>query len=248
MPNPQRKHRAGAVKVMFTSLVTALMLSIGLVWGIQPADAKPVRLSSQAEFSQLATPTLVSPELKGAAEALEQVMINIFERVDPSVVSIEVVFDQTNEDIDSSGTGYVYDKNGYIITNAHVVQGAREVIITFNSGLVTKAEIVGTDDYGDIAVLKAEVDETELYPVVFGDSRQLRIGQTVLTIGNPFGLNHSYTIGIVSGMGRILNSARMMSPFTNTPFQNPAIIQIDATINPGNSGGPLLNLNGEVVG
>lgn len=196
----------------------------------------------------LSTPTPLPPQIISQADALQQVFVNLYQRVDPSVVNIETITRSASNDFDSSGSGFVYNQDGYIITNAHVVRDAREIIVTFRDGHTLNAELIGSDGYSDLAVIKVETDKARLVPVTLGDSSTVKVGQTVIAIGNPFGLISSMTTGIVSATGRTLSSARMMNPRTLTPFQNPAIIQVDAQINPGNSGGPLLNLNGEVIG
>lgn len=172
----------------------------------------------------------------------DQVLINLYERVSPGVVSINVVADQGV----GSGSGFVYDKNGHIITNYHVVEGAKSIEIDFASGLKAVGKVIGTDLDSDLAVIEVKVDANELVPLVLGDSEQVKVGQTVIALGNPFGLSGTMTRGIVSAKGRTLESIRPAG--TNTFFSSGDIIQTDASINPGNSGGPLLNLAGEVIG
>jgi 2-alkenal reductase len=196
-------------------------------------------------------PTLVPETIISAADAEYLLMTNLYERIAPSVVNIEVLSrsQQPNVVSVSGGSGWVYDTQGHIITNAHVVAGAGSVTITFNDGYVTQAELVGSDDYSDIAVLRVNAPADRLLPLSLGNSDRLRVGQRAVTIGNPFGLKSSMTSGIISGLGRILRSAELIGNMENAAgFQNPAIIQIDAQINPGNSGGPLLNSQGEVIG
>ncbi len=143
------------------------------------------------------------------------------------------------------GSGFVYDKEGHIITNNHVVEGAKEITVIFADGSEAEATIVGRDPGSDLAVIKVDVDAAKLTPVVIGDSDALEVGQLVATIGNPFGLDGSMSTGIVAGLGRTLPGA--VAP-GGARFNIPNIIQTDAVINPGNSGGPLLNLDGEVIG
>jgi 2-alkenal reductase len=175
--------------------------------------------------------------------AQEDALIQIYENVSPGVVSITTF--QSSFPF-GSGSGFVIDKEGHIVTNYHVINGADEVQIAFSSGLKTRAEIIGTDTDSDLAVLKVDVPEDELTPVPLGDSDAVRVGQVVVAIGNPFGLNGTMTTGIVSSLGRTLQSLNLSS--TGQAFSAGDLIQTDAAINPGNSGGPLLNLNGEVVG
>jgi S1-C subfamily serine protease len=133
-----------------------------------------------------------------------------------------------------------------VVTNYHVVDGAEEVEVHFTSGLKVFGEVIGEDLDSDLAVIQVDVDPDQLYPLSLGDSNQLRVGQTVIAIGNPYGLSGTMTLGIVSARGRTLESIRQTE--TGQFFSAGDLIQTDATINPGNSGGPLLSLNGEVIG
>ncbi|MER5175645.1 MAG: trypsin-like peptidase domain-containing protein [Candidatus Nitrosocosmicus sp.] len=140
------------------------------------------------------------------------------------------------------GSGFVYDKSGYIITNDHVVSSAINIVVTFNDGNSYSAKLVGTDPYGDVAVIKIVDPVNEnLIPAVFSNSTNLKVGDPVLAIGNPYGLDNTLTFGIVSQMGRLL-------PNSDSGYSIPNVIQTDAAINPGNSGGPLIDLNGSVIG
>lgn len=195
------------------------------------------------------TPTALPPELIEQADLEYLLLTNLYERANPSVVNVEIVssFHSDTDIIDSSGSGFVFDTEGHIVTNAHVVREAEEVMVTFSSGYVVPAEVVGVDDYSDLAVIKVDPADVPLVPVPIGDSNLLRVGQRVIAIGNPFGLDGSMTTGIVSALGRSLPSATLLDP-RYQGYNNPSIIQIDAAVNPGNSGGPLLNSDGEVVG
>ena len=180
-----------------------------------------------------------------AKEEHELSLIEIFERTEPGVVSVSVQRNQaTNTTSDnggnSLGSGFVFDIEGHIITNEHVVTNATKIVVTFLDGREYNAEIVGDDIDTDIAIIKVESELASLHPLVIGDSSELKVGETITAIGNPFGLSGSMTSGIVSQLGRLLPS--------ESGFSIPDIIQTDAAINPGNSGGPLLNVYGEVVG
>jgi S1-C subfamily serine protease len=166
-------------------------------------------------------------------------LVELFEKSEEGVVKIQVERDGQNRG--SQGSGFVYDNLGHIITNAHVVDGATKATVTFLDGSQYDAEIIGKDKFTDIAVIKVNEKPRLLHPLQIGDSSQLRVGEQVAAIGNPFGLSGSMTSGIVSQMGRLL-------PSQDSGFSIPDVIQTDAAINPGNSGGPLLNLRGEVVG
>jgi len=167
-------------------------------------------------------------------------LIELFEKSEEGVVKIQVR-NNIPGDTGSVGSGFVYDNLGHIITNAHVVDGASKATVTFLDGSQYDAEIIGTDKFTDIAVIKVNEKPRLLHPLQIGDSSQLRVGEQVAAIGNPFGLSGSMTSGIVSQMGRLL-------PSQDSGFSIPDVIQTDAAINPGNSGGPLLNLRGEVIG
>ena len=139
------------------------------------------------------------------------------------------------------GSGFVYDILGHTITNAHVIENATKVTVTFLDGNQYNAEIIGADKFTDIAVIKVNEKPRLLHPLDIGDSSDLLVGEQVAAIGNPFGLSGSMTSGIVSQLGRLLHSP-------DPGFSIPDVIQTDAAINPGNSGGPLLNMKGEVIG
>jgi 2-alkenal reductase len=172
----------------------------------------------------------------------ENTLVELYQRVNPGIVAIRVL----SEEGSGLGSGFVIDDQGHVITNFHVVENATELEVDFPSGFKTRAKVLGTDLDSDIAVLQIENLPTELYPIPFGDSSLLQIGQTVVAIGNPHGLNGTMTTGIVSSLGRTMESLHE-APGGGL-FTAGDIIQTDAAINPGNSGGPLLNLNGEVIG
>lgn len=172
----------------------------------------------------------------------EQLIIDLYERVVPGVVSIQTLTAEGG----GLGSGFVYDMEGHIITNYHVVENATELEVDFSSGYKARGNVIATDLDSDLAVIKVNAPPEELFPLALADSDSLKIGQTVMAIGNPFGLSGTITMGIVSAKGRTLSSFRESS--NGGFFSAGDIIQTDAAINPGNSGGPLLNLNGEIVG
>jgi 2-alkenal reductase len=205
-------------------------------------------ISSQSEPLIQPTPTILPDLIIDAADAEYRVLTNLYDRVSPSVVNIDAVGDGVQgQQESSSGSGFVLDSFGHILTNAHLIQGARSVSVTFQDGYVANAVVVGTDIFSDLAVLRVLSPDSRLTPVLFGSSEALRVGERAIAIGNPFGLSSSMTVGIISGLGRQLPSAALMGDAASD-FRNPAIIQFDAAINPGNSGGPLLNSSGEVIG
>ena len=144
------------------------------------------------------------------------------------------------------GSGFVYNDEGYIVTNYHVVADAKKLEVDFPSGLKVWGKLVGTDLDSDLAVVKVEVSPEALHPLPLGDSDAVQVGEMVVAIGNPFGLRGTMTFGIVSAKGRTLESERERG--MGGHFSTGDVIQTDAPINPGNSGGPLLNLQGEVIG
>lgn len=168
-------------------------------------------------------------------------LTEIFEKTESGTVRVEVKKNSTVFGANGVGSGFVFDKRGHIITNAHVVNNAEKIIVTFLDGQSYNAELVGRDEFTDIAVVKTDVADEMLNPLQIGDSSNLRVGEQIAAIGNPFGLSGSMTSGIISQLGRLL-------PAQDRLFQIPDVIQTDAAINPGNSGGPLLNMRGEVVG
>ena len=173
---------------------------------------------------------------------LQDALISLYQDASPGVVSIQV-YSEFGAGI---GSGFVIDKDGHIVTNYHVVEGASEVEVHFSSGLKVFGQVIGVDLDSDLAVIEVDVDEDDLSPLTIGDSDQLVVGQSVVAIGNPYGLTGTMTTGIISARGRTLDSIRQTE--SGTFFSAGDLIQTDAAINPGNSGGPLLNLNGEVVG
>ncbi len=168
---------------------------------------------------------------------LDGSLSSLYQRVIPGVVSIRTDAGQ--------GSGFVYDDQGHIVTNQHVVEGASTVEVVFSSGSKAYGTVIGSDNDADIAVVKVDAPAGEFHPLPLGDSKTLQVGQTVVAIGNPFGLSGTMTLGIVSGLGRTQPASQAAG---GGFFSTADIIQTDAAINPGNSGGPLFNLNGEVVG
>jgi 2-alkenal reductase len=172
----------------------------------------------------------------------EDTLVRLYESTSPGVVAIRVF----SEGGGGLGSGFVIDREGHIITNFHVVEGVDELEVDFPSGFKTRGEVIGSDTDSDLAVIKVDAPPEELHPLPLGDSSEIQVGQTVVAIGNPFGLSGTMTQGIVSSIGRTLQSLRE-APGGGL-FTAGDIIQTDAAINPGNSGGPLLNLDGEVIG
>ncbi|MBN1220673.1 MAG: trypsin-like peptidase domain-containing protein [Anaerolineae bacterium] len=234
---------------------------------LRPADTKPETTQTQpapesddnlneTQVALQPTPSALEPEptplpadMIAEADTEELLLINLYQRVNPSVVNIIVTVENDSEDeienlfpMQGQGSGFVYDMQGHIVTNNHVVAEAGDIEVTFYDGSIVKADVIGRDPDSDLAVVKVDVPADRLRPVEWGDSNSLQVGQRAVAIGNPFGLAGTLTTGIISALGRSLP--------TGTPgrFRIPEIIQTDAAINPGNSGGPLLNSSGEVIG
>jgi putative serine protease PepD len=183
-----------------------------------------------------------------AAKATVSTLTQLYKDVTPGVVDINVstagggsgFFPGSDQQGEAEGSGFVIDTKGDIVTNAHVVDGASKITVRFADGRTASATVVGTDDSTDIAVIKVNVDSSQLHPLTLGTSSNLLPGQEVVAIGSPFGLPESMTAGIVSAVDRTITAPNN--------FSISGAIQTDAAINHGNSGGPLLNLNGEVIG
>jgi 2-alkenal reductase len=177
-------------------------------------------------------------------------LVALYQQVDPGVVAIWTFATVSGaHDVSmpiGQGSGFVIDTQGHIVTNQHVVAGAEKIEVDFPSGVRAWAKVLGTDLDSDLAVLKVDVPAEELVPLPLGDSDQVQVGEMVIAIGNPFGLSGTMTSGIVSAIGRTLDSERAAPG--GQPFTSGDILQTDAAINPGNSGGPLINLRGEVIG
>ncbi|MBN1136132.1 MAG: trypsin-like peptidase domain-containing protein [Anaerolineae bacterium] len=176
---------------------------------------------------------------------LEQRVIEVYDSASLGVVNItnrQVRYNFFMQPVpeEGAGSGFVYDQEGHIVTNYHVVEGAEELSVTMPDETVVTARLVGSDPSNDLAVLQVDLPSEQLHPIPLGDSQNLRVGQFVVAIGNPFGLERTLTTGVVSALGRVIES----------PDQRfiGEIIQTDAAINPGNSGGPLLDLSGRVIG
>ena len=216
---------------------TVVVVSTSVVTRIATAAPRPV---------VVATPTELPVEVMAEVDAEDALLTNLYQRANPAVVYIEVLVRNGEGLVPlGSGSGFVIDSEGRIVTNNHVVEGADVIQITFADGAVTEAIVLGLDPYSDLAVIDVDVPADRLAPIELGDSSTLQVGQRVNAIGNPFGLAGTMTVGIISALGRSLPSEVAQSAGF---FSNPDIIQTDAAINPGNSGGPLLDSRGRVVG
>jgi len=205
---------------------------------------------SMAQGATQSLPTLAAPTpmtisvsaVNPNLEADQDRLVRLYDAVSPGVVLIQ----QIGEIGSGLGSGFVFNSDGYVVTNYHVVEGATDLEVDFPSGFKTRGIVKAIDLDSDLAVIKVEAPADQLFPLTLGDSDQTKVGQTVVAIGNPFGLNGTMTMGIISAKGRTMDSLRQTED--GSYFSTGDILQTDASINPGNSGGPLLNLNGEVVG
>jgi 2-alkenal reductase len=218
--------------------VTAVVESTAVVTRIATPLPQPI---------VVATPTALPDSVREEVDALDALLINVYQRASPGVVYIEALVAQPDGELVAlgSGSGFVIDTDGRILTNNHVVEQGDAIKVIFADGGVVEAEVLGLDPYSDLAVLEVDIPADRLVPIELGDSSVLRVGQRVIAIGNPFGLAGTMTVGVISALGRTLPSEVAQSAGF---FSNPDIIQTDAAINPGNSGGPLLDTRGRVIG
>jgi S1-C subfamily serine protease len=252
------------ILIIFTLVLTAcapltqladlqLFEKVEEITGGEPA-AEPVEQPDSLEAAPVKEPV---------SEASEEGTLGaIYEMVNPSVVNIQVIstvsgiadmpFPLPGEDGEGQiprqsglGSGFVWDKNGHIVTNNHVVEGATSILVQFHDGREYSAELIGADPDSDLAVLKIDAPTSELEPLTVIDSSEVEVGDLAIAIGNPYGLTGTMTVGIVSAVGRSLS---VDNTSLTGSYTIPDIIQTDAAINPGNSGGVLLNDKGQVIG
>ena len=286
--------------LIFTSVVILLAMLLSSCSGAIPAVSEKAAAALDAQLQKFlpaeaeagsqpaaqkeAEITPAIPSEPGLLAAYESALSGIYTQVNPSVVNIRILTQQSvtlpgseqfpnfpffnmpsfpgmpeapqtpNQQIpetpqysQSLGSGFVWDKAGHIVTNNHVVDGADKIEVAFQDGTTVPAERVGADPDSDLAVIKVAIPEEQLHPVKMGASDGLRVGQLAIAIGNPFGLEGTMTVGIISALGRSLPSGELN--FNNGPvYRIPDVIQTDAPINPGNSGGVLVNDQGKVIG
>ncbi|NWF99358.1 MAG: trypsin-like peptidase domain-containing protein [Thermoanaerobaculaceae bacterium] len=235
------------------SISVLLLLAAGFALGqlAPPVVPSPFAAARRPAVASAATrafePAPTPPPLPPDLSESERRDIEVFRRSAPSVCFITTVAlrrDFFSMDVlripQGSGSGFVWDKEGHVVTNFHVISGGQAVRVTLADQSEWDAEVVGVAPDKDLAVLRVAAEPSRLTPLPLGSSANLAVGQKVLAIGNPFGLDHSLTIGVVSALGRELES-----PSTRTIRD---VIQTDAAINPGNSGGPLLDSRGRLIG
>ena len=211
---------------------------------ITAADA-PDTTGNGAVATGEATPTRLPDPMLASLDAEEQLIANVYERIAPAVVHItsrvtRLSFFFGPVPSEGTGSGFVLDKEGHIVTNYHVIENAESIEVLLSDETQAPATIVGVDPPNDLALVKIDVPPEQLSPVELGRSQDLRVGQRAIAIGNPFGLDRTLTAGVISAVGRPLQTEE-----ENVIFD---VIQTDAAINPGNSGGPLLDSRGRVIG
>jgi len=216
-------------------LVLSILILSMLACQMTGLPANPQAQPTPAVRIDATPPALPTPV---DAADVDTTLEALYMQVLPGVVSI-----QTGQ---SEGSGFVFDSDGHVVTNQHVVEGTSEVEVAFASGFKAYGTVIGSDADADIAVVKVDAPADQIYPLAIGDSSTLNVGEQVVAIGNPFGLSGTMTLGIVSALGRTQTSH--IDPESGGRYSTADIIQTDAAINPGNSGGPLFNLKGEVVG
>ena len=244
-------------------LVIAGLLVLGLAACV-PCGL-PLGLGRQEPTTppSLAVPPAIGASPGSSPQVLdqEQQLVDLYERASPAVVNVRVTKrtegsfrfqpqqgEPPDEYVRGQGSGFLIDREGHIVTNHHVVEGAEEVLVVFMDGDQARAKVIGSDPDSDLAVIKTDrLPSSDVDPLELADSDQVRVGQTAIAIGNPFGLQGTLTTGIVSAVGRTLPLGRQ-STVVGGRFSIPRMIQTDAAINPGNSGGPLLDSRGQVIG
>ncbi|MFN2244198.1 MAG: S1C family serine protease [Anaerolineae bacterium] len=231
-------------------LALVLLVLLPNLPGAAALNAPALSTESTISTSSLVTPavatTLPALDEQAATIDLEERVITVYDAESPSIVNITsrvTVYYRFMGAVPEEGTGsgFVYDAEGHIVTNYHVIEGADELLVTLSNGQVYDATVVGSDPANDLAVICIDAGADLPAPLTMGDSDNLRVGQFVVAIGNPYGLQQTLTTGVVSALGRVIEGA------SDNSFIGEAI-QTDAAINPGNSGGPLLDLQGRVIG
>jgi 2-alkenal reductase len=219
-----------------------------------PATAAPAEPVATALRLPAAEPVAtLAPALTSALEQEQAILVEIYRRANPAVVSIEVLGSHPSVDRAGApaviplgqGSGWLFDDQGHIVTNNHVIEDGNSYQVRFADGMVVEARLIGADPGSDLAVIKVDELPEGTAPLPLANSEDVLVGQTAIAIGNPFGLKNTLTVGVVSGVGRSLSGPTSQS---GGRFRIPNVIQTDAAINPGNSGGPLLNVRGEVIG
>ena len=235
-------------QVVVTTLLLILAFFAGVAWKSADTAADTI-IEDQTRTPDPNARAVVQREVTPGADltATELHTISLFEEASQSVVfitTLQVRRDYWSRNIfevpSGTGSGFIWSDDGYIVTNFHVIRGSQKVRVTLADQSTWEAEVVGTAPSKDLAVLKIDAPEEALIPISVGNSDNLLVGQSVYAIGNPFGLDQTLTTGVISALGREIES------LSRTPIRD--VIQTDAAINPGNSGGPLLDSGGRLIG
>jgi serine protease Do len=257
------------------SIVTQLERAQAAVETLTQATPVASNTDTSAGLSKSTTNTTTdSPAISSGSDLLaayEAALENVYTTVSPQVVNIHVMMPTNLADLQNIpglenipglnsdqqqqipqfspalGSGFIWDTQGHIVTNNHVVDGATDIQVTFSDGTTVPATVVGTDPYSDLAVIKVDASTDKLNPVTMADSTKVKVGEIAIAIGNPYGLEGTMTVGNVSAIGRDLPSSRV-DQNSGATYSIPLVIQTDASVNPGNSGGVLVNDQGEVIG
>ncbi len=239
-------------KIIVASLLIFILGGCSLMPAITNAIDAIAPTSTAVPATQEAQ---VQPVIKSALTTLDGAALSvvqntfqqIYSQVNPSVVNIQVTENYGPAYMSGEGSGFVWDAEGHIVTNNHVVENASQITVVFSDGTTTEATLVGNDPESDLAVIQVDPKTTPLFPAIVGDSHSVKVGDVAIAIGNPYGLSGTMTQGIVSALSRSL-TVDESNPFATGTYTIPDIIQTDAAINPGNSGGVLVNVAGEVIG
>jgi S1-C subfamily serine protease len=229
------------------ALAAGLLACVFTPMNLGAPSAVPALPTAPPHSTATSEPTAVVPP--GGFDPTS--LADLYTRVNPGVVTVYIYTNlgpPHNGSVPTAqGTGFVIDTEGHIVTNQHVIEGADEIEVDFPAGLKTWATLVGKDPDSDLALLDVDVPQDMIVPLELGDSDSIHVGDMVVAIGNPFGLAGTMTLGVISAIGRTLDSERA-APGGDSFFTAADILQTDAALNPGNSGGPLLNLRGQVIG
>jgi S1-C subfamily serine protease len=249
--------------LLFAPVLLTILLIFAGCSSSSPSTATVASMSPATTVTATAPPPVTTQAVSAPSPitslpGIETTLEQIYTRVNPSVVNISVLQKQSSSSTfpftppqgqpqfsEALGSGFIWDNEGHIVTNNHVVANADNISVTFYDGTIVPGTVVATDSDSDLAVIKVDMPDVQAGPVQMADSSQLKVGQLAIAIGNPFGLQGTMTVGFISGLGRVLPANENA---VGPNYSIPDIIQTDAAINPGNSGGVLLDDTGKVIG
>jgi serine protease Do len=258
----EKKMKSTKLLPVIIVLVTMLLSACSGLGSPLAAPAALITTGQSVSAPITNAPVAANSQAAVDVASLQSAYEAIYQSVNPSVVTIMIssqVSGQGNSQNGqgqvvptAQGSGFIWDTTGHIVTNNHVIDGAAKISVTFSNGSSYDAKLVGADPNSDLAVVQVTgAPASLLKPITVGDSTQVKVGQLVVAIGNPYGLSNTMTTGIVSGIGRSIQAGTnnsQNSPTTAPSFSIPDVIQTDAAINPGNSGGVLVDVNGALIG